>query len=473
MSANPIALIIIAVVALVAAIVIAWKKSETFRKIVIGAWEGIKAAALFVWNSVLKPIFASYVAWAKVIGRAAVWLWRNVLAPAWKGIRVAIGYAWNNVIRPVFNSLMHFIKTTVPNAFRSGVSFIKKYWEGLKNVAKAPINFVIGTVVNKGIIGTLNKIAGFFGIKKRLGTIATLAGGGVMPGYAPGKDTIPAMLSPGEGVLRPEVVKALGPETIYAWNRAAKDRKRIQLFAGGGIAGMFGGPAKWLRSKFDLGQKITDRFGKNFFAKLLVRIPARIAEQAVKWVKGLFGSGGGNYLGKSAASSVAAILAVARRFYPGAQVSSGYRPGDPGYHGRGLAADLIGGGQYGMARIARGFYGMSGRLLELIHSPSWFVKNGQRVGAGYYRSVYGQHFNHVHVAARRDALFDQGGTLLPGWNTVYNGLGRREHLVPAEAGRTVIEIRADGSGYSQFLLGELRKAIRVRGGNAQVVLSTR
>jgi SLT domain-containing protein len=31
-------------------------------------------------------------------------------------------------------------------------------------------------------------------------------------------------------------------------------------------------------------------------------------------------------------------------------------------------------------------------------------------------------------------VFDQGGSLAPGWNTIYNGLGRREHLVPAGAG---------------------------------------
>ena len=57
LSANPIGLVVAAIALLVAAFVVAWNNSETFRNIVIGAWEGIKRAALAVvgW-------FQSYVA---------------------------------------------------------------------------------------------------------------------------------------------------------------------------------------------------------------------------------------------------------------------------------------------------------------------------------------------------------------------------------------------------------------------------
>jgi hypothetical protein len=58
-----------------------------------------------------------------------------------------------------------------------------------------------------------------------------LATGGVIPGYAPGQDTIHAMLSPGEGILTPQAVKAIGgKDAIDAMNRNA------QHFASGGIA---------------------------------------------------------------------------------------------------------------------------------------------------------------------------------------------------------------------------------------------
>ncbi|MGW3232473.1 transglycosylase SLT domain-containing protein [Kitasatospora sp. NPDC001095] len=65
------------------------------------------------------------------------------------------------------------------------------------------------------------------------------ATGGVLPGYAPGVDSIPAMLSPGEAILRPEVTAALGPALIHQWNAAAR-KGQLSRFAGGGIAGRLG-----------------------------------------------------------------------------------------------------------------------------------------------------------------------------------------------------------------------------------------
>lgn len=50
MSANPLGIIILLIAAFVAAIILAWNNSETFRAIVVGAWDGIKAAALGVAN---------------------------------------------------------------------------------------------------------------------------------------------------------------------------------------------------------------------------------------------------------------------------------------------------------------------------------------------------------------------------------------------------------------------------------------
>lgn len=57
------------------------------------------------------------------------------------------------------------------------------------------------------------------------------AQGLTVPGYAPGQDTVPAMLSPGEGVLKPQAVQAIGgPQAINAINSS------VQKFAQGGVA---------------------------------------------------------------------------------------------------------------------------------------------------------------------------------------------------------------------------------------------
>ncbi|MBQ1166387.1 hypothetical protein KBZ21_51215, partial [Streptomyces sp. A73] len=59
MSANPITLIVLAIVALGAAVIYAYKRWGWFRNVVQAAWRGIQTAALWAWNVVLKPTFAA------------------------------------------------------------------------------------------------------------------------------------------------------------------------------------------------------------------------------------------------------------------------------------------------------------------------------------------------------------------------------------------------------------------------------
>ena len=63
------------------------------------------------------------------------------------------------------------------------------------------------------------------------------ASGGVIPGYAPGHDTVRAMLSPGEGILTPEAVRGLGAGFVHAANRYfSAPRIAGAGFGTGGIA---------------------------------------------------------------------------------------------------------------------------------------------------------------------------------------------------------------------------------------------
>lgn len=54
LTANPVGLVIAAIAALVAGVVIAYKKSDTFRGIVDGLWAAIKTAATWVWDLAKK-----------------------------------------------------------------------------------------------------------------------------------------------------------------------------------------------------------------------------------------------------------------------------------------------------------------------------------------------------------------------------------------------------------------------------------
>lgn len=69
LEANPIGIVVVAIAALAAGLVYAYKHSETFRKVVDGAFKGVSKAASFMWNNVLKPTFKFLInAWLAVAG---------------------------------------------------------------------------------------------------------------------------------------------------------------------------------------------------------------------------------------------------------------------------------------------------------------------------------------------------------------------------------------------------------------------
>lgn len=102
----------------------------------------------------------------------------------------------------------------------------------------------------------------------------------------------------------------------------------------------------------------------------------------------------------------------------GLQVTSEDRPGDPGYHGSGMALDLSNGGANTPEMRAFADYmaqNFGSSLKELIYSDGTFsnlIGDGQNVtGTGYYsQGTLAEHQNHVHVAAD----WGSGGTGAPG-----------------------------------------------------------
>jgi SLT domain-containing protein len=168
-------------------------------------WGDIKDIALDVWHNVLDPAFHG-------IGSLAQWLYGNAIKPNLTLIGDAIhdlgsvaNWLWQNVFSPVFHA--------IEAGARDFVSGFETIWHRLESVFKTPVNFLIGTVYDKGIARLWNDVVTHIGLGSiRLPVIPTMAGGGVLPGYAPGRDTVPALLSPGEGVLTPQATRGLGGE---------------------------------------------------------------------------------------------------------------------------------------------------------------------------------------------------------------------------------------------------------------------
>jgi predicted phosphohydrolase len=116
-------------------------------------------------------------------------------------------------------------------------------------------------------------------------------------------------------------------------------------------------------------------------------------------------------------------------------VTSTYRLGPP-YHGTHEAVDFA--SIYGtmprlqadvmMRDAAKWWYQFSTKLLELIHTTpfntdnGFYVKNGQRVGPGFYGAREEQsHLDHTHVAMRLSAA----QTVLGGLRSKYGAPGKK------------------------------------------------
>jgi hypothetical protein len=124
---NPISWIILAIVALVTAIIYAWKHSKTFRDVVKKVWEDIQIAAKWAWENVLKPVFHALVAAWGWIKQAAKDAW-PVIKQVWHAIGQAAQWAWNNVLHPVFKFIKNFVVNVLVPVFKTFWSAVKLAW---------------------------------------------------------------------------------------------------------------------------------------------------------------------------------------------------------------------------------------------------------------------------------------------------------------------------------------------------------
>lgn len=255
-------------------------------------------------------------------------------------------------IDPAFAGIQGGLQT-VQGAFATGVGAIASQWDQMRGAVGRPVRFAIDTVFNNGLVGMWNSVSDLIGTQK-MGTynVGGFASGGVLPGYSPGFDNMRFYtadgaasidLSGGEGIVRPEVVRALGPQAIHGMNAAARTggtaavNAFVGSFAGGGIVG-----------------NLTD---------------------------------------------------IVQSRFPGMQMTSGYRAGDPGHHGTGNAADFSNGfDDTPMMQSLSNWWAdnFQQSTLELIHAPfNRNIKNGAFVGDGdgfYGADTMAAHRNHVHIA---------------------------------------------------------------------------
>lgn len=447
-----------------------------------GLWDGIKNTAIAVWNWITSTITNNWNTFLAG-GRA---LWNGFLSfftGLWDSIKNAAIAAANWVkdkVMAAFNGL----KTGAQNAFETMKSGIKRVWDGLKDIAAKPVRFVVDTVYNNGLRALVNSVADKLSLPAGLRLPAIklgFAGGGIVPGYAPGRDTVPAMLSKGEAVLVPELVRAIGPARILAANYAASGRPPgATRFAGGGIVGWFKDKASGVMDFLSdpLGavadlitapvRKLLSGVGDSFFAKagagavekLLGAIPAFFKGQSEKITPpggaGLVSAamravragipyvwGGSTTAGLDCSGLVywaAQQLGLgwprltAAGYQSGSRMGGAPAPGRLLFWGNPAWHVAIAAGNGMMIEEPRP--GLSARFTSIWGNPSV----GTYGGGGGQRSLtsraMGWAENLLHT-------YDSGGLLMPGLTVAMNGTGKPETIRTFEQEKALQNRRGD------------------------------
>lgn len=396
LSVNPLVLAAVALVALGAALVVAYKKSETFRNIVNAAFGSIKrvAAGLVSWfKDTAWPVLKSVLGW---IGGRFQWLWDHYYKPvfgamrrvggalvewfrktAWPTLSKVLGWIgsktrsmWTTYISPAFAAIKKGVSAVV-TAFGRARDGIGSAWSGIVGKIKGPINTVL-SFVQKHFIDPLNSMLGKIGVGFRIPSISS-----------------------GQG----KASAASAPFRLKGTSTATTAAGIPAFAAGGRIRGPWRGPrADNVLGISAAGLPVARVNPGEFITRVAsVRRMERDNPGALEYINrhgrlpGLAGGGAVTY---------PAMAAWAAKHIPGLVVTSttggGHATGS--YHYRGEAIDLSG-SEAAMQAGARAIAATFGNsITELIHNPGFAIKYGRNVGPGYYRSVWGDHRNHVHWA---------------------------------------------------------------------------
>jgi phage-related protein len=133
MSMNPIGLVVIAIVALVAIIVLLWNKCDWFRNFWIATWNIIKNAAAAAWTWIKTKALAAWNWHVQMVANL-----RAKFIAGWNAIKTGAGKAWD-WIRTKVQTFYNWV-TGLPGKVSSKLSGM---WNGLWTGFKSVVNRVI------------------------------------------------------------------------------------------------------------------------------------------------------------------------------------------------------------------------------------------------------------------------------------------------------------------------------------------
>ncbi|MGW0419476.1 aggregation-promoting factor C-terminal-like domain-containing protein [Streptomyces sp. NPDC003015] len=293
----------------------------------------IAQVAKWLWEKALQPIVKAIWDHLKWLGDKFLWLYSNAVKPSMNFIADKAGWLYEKAIKPQFKAMRSALDV-LADAFRIARVAIGKQWDQLRNITKAPVNFLIKWVYTNGVKAVWDRVAKYVGLSKLPdGPKLLEAGGTVGDGWSvarPMKTNRPTAIV-GEGNPRyPEYVIPTDPK--YRGRALSLHRQAgTQLLESGGI---LGGAWDWTKDTF------SDIVGKGInWAKTgadLLTDPSKIWSRLMKPILGKVNAGVGSapmgkalakYPGKMADGLKDKILnAVADMFTSGGGVGQWAKP---------------------------------------------------------------------------------------------------------------------------------------------------
>jgi hypothetical protein len=511
-AANPIVAIILIIIAtvglLVAAILYAWNHWAWFRDAVKAVWSAITVAvqATIDW---FKKSFIPF--FTKTIPGAFTWLlgWVKAHWPLllgilagpfglaawailhyWSTISAGLSTGWTWIKNHVLYPIRDFFLVTIPGwatslsshvvgAFKNMGTGVANAWKKLEDAAKKPINFVIGTVWNGGILKVWDKITGWIPGLPHMGKLPLLAQGGTLP-VQPGVFNKPTAIV-GEGnPAHPEYVIPTDPK-YRGRALGLLQQAGAQMLAGGGIIGTITGGAKavggavagaaqgaWKGIKtaadfladpvgnlLKLLNPITNKLKplKSPWGKVAAGLPLAAINGLKKLVTSFGGKTGGagdtgtHGTGAAAAQEIARTLLRAFNWAPN-QMSPLIKlwNGESGWN-------------YKATNPSSGAYGIPQALPASKMASAgndWRTNPATQIrwGLNYISQRYGTPLIAWNKwQERQPHWYDDGGYLQPGLNLAYNGTGRPEPVFTSQqaAGLVRLATAPAGVGGGEFV----------------------
>jgi len=352
------------------------------------------------------------------------------LAGDWDSFTATMRGAWHFLgsdVQDVSNNLKGFwadlgqALNFLKGDFDSFVTSAGQIWDKMKELTAKPINFVINTILNDGLIKGFNAVTSLINIPAvpNIPPIPGYAGGGALHG--PGTGTSDEILMYGSNnehvVTEREVQGAGGHAAVEAQRKVWAEN-----YANGGPITM-----KQVIPQFADGGPVT-------------------------WP---------------------AMLSIIQGQFPDALDTSDYRPGDPGYHGKSEALDIgfAGNDRSKLLEADKWIASNYSNSTQLIHQGGVNIAFGQDKGdgVGYYGAqTMAEHDTHVHWANDRDPHLNSGN--------VFSGIA---NSVKGAAGAVVQSLRDTvGSAFDAIvspigsLIGSKFKAPPVVNGIPQAFFDT-